>query len=368
MKTQDRHSQSRVTAGVTFAARLAFERISHAYANGSETLNDVSFSAEPGEVLCLLGPSGSGKTTLLRMAAGIEPQTSGRVLLNDREIAGPSVFLPPEKRSIGLVFQDFALFPHLTILDNVRFGLTALSGDEARREATIALSRVGLAHYADAYPHVLSGGEQQRVALARALAPRPAVLLMDEPFSGLDSRLKDAVRAETLSILRESRATAIIVTHDAEEAMRLGDRIALLKDGSLVQSGRAEEIYLRPVNLFAAGFFSELNCFQARARGGMVDTPVGRVEAPGFADGDEATVAVRMSGFDVSETEGEIEARILSRRYLGVVELIEFAVPGADKPVRASVRCGRLSASTRDFWLSLRKSDVLVFVSGDENA
>ena len=220
-------------------------------------------------MLCLLGPSGSGKTTLLRIAAGIEPQTLGRVLLNDREIAGPSVFLPPEQRSIGLVFQDFALFPHLTILDNVRFGLTALSREEARREAHIALSRVGLEHHANSFPHVLSGGEQQRVALARALAPRPAVLLMDEPFSGLDSRLKDTVRAETLAILRESRATAIVVTHDAEEAMRLGDRIALLKSGRLVQAGRAEELYLKPADLFVAGFFSELNVFESRVRGGV---------------------------------------------------------------------------------------------------
>ncbi|MET0941807.1 MAG: ABC transporter ATP-binding protein, partial [Mesorhizobium sp.] len=196
MATQEAYPASRVTAGVTFAARLSFDRINHAFGPRNQTLRDISLSAEPGEVLCLLGPSGSGKTTLLRIAAGIERQTTGRVLMNDEEIAGPSVFLPPEKRSIGLVFQDFALFPHLTLLDNVRFGLTALSRDEARREAMIALSRVGLEHYAGSYPHILSGGEQQRVALARALAPRPSVLLMDEPFSGLDSRLKDTVRAE----------------------------------------------------------------------------------------------------------------------------------------------------------------------------
>ncbi len=217
-------------AGVTFAARLAFEDIHHAFAQRRETLHDVSLAAEPGEVLCLLGPSGSGKTTLLRIAAGIEPQTTGRVAAQrprDRR-ARPSS-CRPEQRSIGLVFQDFALFPHLTILDNVRFGLTALSREEARTEAMIALSRVGMEQYAASYPHVLSGGEQQRVALARAIAPRPAVLLMDEPFSGLDSRLKDSVRAETLAILRESRATAIVVTHDAEEAMRMGDRIALLR-------------------------------------------------------------------------------------------------------------------------------------------
>ncbi len=359
---------ARTTAGVTFAARLSFEDICHSFAPGSETLTDVSLSAEPGEVLCLLGPSGSGKTTLLRIAAGIEPQTTGRVLLNGREIAGPSVFLPPEKRSIGLVFQDFALFPHMTILDNVRFGLTALSREEGHGEAMIALSRVGLEGYANSYPHVLSGGEQQRVALARALAPRPAVLLMDEPFSGLDSRLKDSVRAETLAILRESRATAIVVTHDAEEAMRMGDRIALLKDGRLVQSGKAEDLYLRPKDLFVAGFFSELNLVKGRVRGGGVDSSLGAIEAGGLADGAEVTIAIRTTGFDVSESEGATEARILSRRYLGVVELLELALPGAELPLRARVRAGALSARARDIWLSLRMSDVLLFETRRESA
>lgn len=367
MTTNQAQKAARVTAGVTFAARLAFENIRHCFANGAETLRDVSLAAEPGEVLCLLGPSGSGKTTLLRIAAGIEPQTSGRVLLNGKEIAGPSIFLPPEQRSIGLVFQDFALFPHLTILDNVRFGLTALSREEGKREALIALARVGLEHYADNYPHALSGGEQQRVALARALAPRPAVLLMDEPFSGLDSRLKDSVRAETLAILRESRATAIVVTHDAEEAMRMSDRIALLKDGKLVQTGRAEDLYQRPVNLFVAGFFSELNVFSAKVADGYADTPVGTVETD-IADGTQVSVAVRLNGFDVSESAGETQARILSRRYLGVVELLELAVSGAEKPVRARIRCGALSAKARDISLSLQKADVLVFESGSERA
>lgn len=360
MQKNNVQTASRVTAGVTFAARLEFENISHEFGPDAETLRDVTLAAEPGEVLCLLGPSGSGKTTLLRIAAGIEPQSSGRVLLNGREIAGPAVFLPPEERSIGLVFQDFALFPHLSILDNVRFGLTALSRQEARDEAMIALARVGLQHYARSYPHVLSGGEQQRVALARALAPRPAVLLMDEPFSGLDSRLKDSVRAETLDVLRQSRATAIVVTHDAEEAMRMGDRIALLKDGRLVQVGTAQELYLRPASLFAAGFFSELNVFSGRAAGGVVDCPAGKVSASRLADGAVA-VAVRTSGFDVGEAAGDVQARILSRRYLGVVELLELAVDGAEQPVRARVRCGALSPQARDIWLTLRPSDVLVF-------
>ena len=366
--TQTAPSEARVPAGVSFAASLAFEHISHAFANGVATLQDVSLVAEPGQVLCLLGPSGSGKTTLLRIAAGIEIQTAGRVLVNDREIAGPQVFVPPEKRSIGLVFQDFALFPHLTILDNVRFGLTALSGAEARREALIALSRVGLDQYADAYPHVLSGGEQQRVALARALAPRPAVLLMDEPFSGLDSRLKDTVRAETLGILRQSRATAIVVTHDAEEAMRMGDRIALLKNGRLIQHGPSQELYANPADLFVAGFFSELNIFPTRVRGGKASTPVGSFDAGPFADGAAVTVAVRLSGVEAHAQVKDIEARVLSRRFLGEAELLELAVSGAENPVRARIRCGALSTHLREIGLSIRKSDVLVFERSVEKA
>jgi len=366
--TLNNSTPARSSVGVSFAARLAFEDIKHRFPGGVETLRGVSLAAEPGEVLCLLGPSGSGKTTLLRIAAGIEPQSSGRVLLNDREIAGPNVFLAPEERSIGLVFQDFALFPHLSILENVRFGLTKLSKEDGRREAMTALSRVGLERYADSYPHVLSGGEQQRVALARALAPRPTVLLLDEPFSGLDSRLKDTVRAETLQILRQSKATAIVVTHDAEEAMRLGDRIALLKSGRLVQSGRAEELYLNPVSLFAAGFFSELNVFDAHVFDGRADTPVGRVDAPGLANGSAVTVAVRMSGFEASPTAGEIQARVLSRHYLGVVELFDLAISGVETPVRARIRCGLIPTGLRDIWITLRRSDVLVFETERESA
>lgn len=364
---QAMESASRVPAAVTFAARLSFEDIRHSY-DGTQTLRGLSLVAEPGQVTCLLGPSGSGKTTLLRIASGIEPQASGRILLNDREIAGPSVFLPPEKRSIGLVFQDFALFPHLTILQNVKFGLTALSPAEADREARIALSRVGLEHYADAWPHLLSGGEQQRVALARAIAPRPAVLLMDEPFSGLDSRLKDTVRAETLDILRQSRTTAIVVTHDAEEAMRMGDRIALLKDGRLVQAGTAEEIYYKPVNLFAAGFFAEMNLFRATVGDGEVATPLGIFQAGDLGDGTPVTVAIRLAGIEVDESDGSIPARVLSRRFLGIAEIIDLAIPGADKPVRARIRHGTLAPGRREFSVSVRKSDVLVFESGSENA
>ncbi|MCC0029191.1 MAG: ABC transporter ATP-binding protein [Brucellaceae bacterium] len=357
----------RAPVGVSFAARLAFERISHAYSNGVPTLKDVSLTAEPGEVLCLLGPSGSGKSTLLRIASGIEAQTAGRVLLNDREIAGPNVFLPPEQRSIGLVFQDFALFPHMNILQNVRFGLTALSPADAEREARNALARVGMEGYAKRYPHVLSGGEQQRVALARALVPRPAVLLMDEPFSGLDSRLKDSVRAETLAALRQSRATAIVVTHDAEEAMRLGDRIALMRAGRIVQCGTSEELFRAPADLFTAGFFSELNVFRSVAASGRAATPLGEVAAP-FPDGTALDVAVRITGIVVSGEADAVAGRVTARRFLGDEELLEIAVDGAEDRVRARLRCGTVPAGARDIAIKTVAEDVLVFETGAETA
>jgi iron(III) transport system ATP-binding protein len=350
----------RTSAGVSFAARLSFENVSHS-AGSVRILDRIDLTAEPGEVLCLLGPSGSGKTTMLRVAAGIERQSAGRLVLNGQEIAGDSVFVPPERRGIGLMFQDFALFPHMTILDNVRFGLTAMPGAAAKREALVALERVGLASVAGQYPHTLSGGEQQRVALARALTPRPSVLLMDEPFSGLDSRLKDVVRTDTLQILRESRATAIIVTHDAEEAMRLGDRIALLRDGRLVQTGTAAELYSRPTNLFAAGFFSELNVIDGEVRGGRVVTALGPVADSSSSDGTRVTVALRLSGLRLDERPSGVFGRITARRFLGGVDLMTVAVEGLDKPLRSRMRAGIVASHKRDVVVSVDPQDVIVF-------
>ncbi len=325
---------ARGTAAASIAARLTFENVTRTF-NTTSALDGVSLDVEPGEVVCLLGPSGCGKTTLLRIAAGIERPDTGRVLLNDNEIVGPSAFVPPERRNIGLMFQDFALFPHLTILNNVAFGLRGLPKDEVARAAGAALARVGLAHYGDDYPHILSGGEQQRVALARAIAPRPGVLLMDEPFSSLDIYLREFMQSETLAVLRETRATSMIVTHNPEEAMRMANRIAVMDNGKVIQVGTAEELYRNPKQLFVARFFSDMNEIRCRVVAGMVETPMtsAPLRAPESADGKDVIMCVRERGVQI-HPEGEGHAgRVMSVSVLRDTALVELAVQGLEQRV-----------------------------------
>lgn len=345
-------SVPRGRAAAAFAASLTFDAVERRYGQ-DKALKGVSLAIAPGEVVCLLGPSGCGKTTLLRIASGIEKPSRGRVLINDREVAGPERFVPPEERSVGLMFQDFALFPHLTILENVAFGLRQLPKDEARREALTILARVGLERYADGYPQILSGGQQQRVALARAMVPRPAVMLMDEPFSGLDVQLRDSMQEETLSLLRETRATSLIVTHHPEEAMRLGDRIAVMRDGLLVKVGTAEDLYRHPGELFVARMFSEINEVPYKVSKGVISTPIGTLPAPGVAQGETAVLCIRERGIvlgmpdekkpggsnpsDSSPTRA-MAGRVLDVKFLGDVALLEVGVQGFDRPLRARAR------------------------------
>jgi len=355
-----RAPSERGRARVTFAARLTFEDVSKRYGE-SLALDHVSLDLAPGEVLCLLGPSGCGKTTLLRIAAGVERPTSGRVLLDGQEVAGPDRFVPPEKRGVGLMFQDFALFPHLTILQNVAFGLRSLTRAEANAEALAALARVGLAHYANEYPHILSGGEQQRVALARAIAPRPSVLLMDEPFSGLDPRLREKIREETLAILHETRATCIVVTHDAEEAMRMGDRVALLRAGHVVQTGRALDLYRAPRDILAARTFSDLNEVPASIENGSARTALGSFPAGNLADSEDAIVCVRQRGVRLLAAGEGILARVLDLRFLGDVALVEMAVQGLDAPLFARVRESDAPQVGSEIGIGVDEGAVLVF-------
>ena len=233
------------------------------------------------------------------------------------------------------MFQDFALFPHLTILDNVAFGLKSLPREDARREALAALARVGLERYAGDYPHILSGGEQQRVALARAIVPRPAVMLMDEPFSGLDVQLRERLQEETLALLRETRATCLIVTHAPAEAIRLGDRIAVMRAGRLVQAGKAEELYRNPADLFVARLFSEINEIPCSVEGGALRTPIGVFAVPGLDEGDAAILCIRRRAIRLGAA-GAGPARARAAR----------ALPG--RPRRARDRRAGLRAAAAD--------------------
>ncbi|MEA2934909.1 MAG: iron(III) transport system ATP-binding protein [Variibacter sp.] len=357
-------SRNRTRIPVAIAARLTFDGVSHRY-GGVEAVSDFSLDVAPGEIVCLLGQSGCGKTTLLRLAAGVEFPTSGRILVNGQDVTSGATMLPPEERGIGLVFQDFALFPHLSNLDNVMFGLRSLSRSEAEREARRALDRVGLAHLASAFPHMLSGGEQQRVALARAVAPRPNVLLMDEPFSGLDRRLRTQVRDDTLAVLREARVTCIIVTHDPEEALRLGDRIALMRAGRLVQVAEPETIYREPRDLFVAQYFCELSEIAGQVQSGRVETPVGLFSAPGLAEGAEAIVAIRPEGVHLRPAGLCIPGRLESRRFLGEVELLEIAVNGIEAPLKARARAGRTPPLKSEVGVEIDPAEVLVFAAPD---
>ncbi|MEP9347541.1 ABC transporter ATP-binding protein [Xanthobacter sp. KR7-225] len=344
--------------------RLAFEDVSLSY-GGVPAVRNVSLDIAPGEVVCLLGHSGCGKTSLLRLAAGIERPDSGRILLDGREIASRTTFVPPEQRGVGLVFQDFALFPHLTNLENVMFGLGALPRADARAEARRALARVDLEEVALAYPHELSGGQQQRVALARAMAPRPGILLLDEPFSGLDRRLRDQVRADTLAVLRDAKATSIVVTHDPEEAMRLADRIALVRKGELVQVGPPAELYRGPADLNVARFFCETNEVPGIAAGGRVETALGTFAVPpGVPDGPVVAV-VRPAGIRIGPRGCGRPGRILDRRFLGELDLVEVMVEGIPRPVVARLRDAGEAARGQEVGVAADPAEVLVFAATD---
>jgi iron(III) transport system ATP-binding protein len=238
------------------AERLAVENVSKVYPGGNHALRGPTFTVEPGTFMVLLGPSGSGKTTLLRTIAGIERLTSGRLVIGETVVADGRVHLPPERRDLAMVFQDYALWPHLSARDNVAFALRRhrIARHDARRHALGMLERVGLAHLADRFPVQLSGGEQQRVALARALIGDTGLLLCDEPLSNLDADLRERMRVEISSLVREAGATTIYITHDQLEAFALADQVGVLQDGVLVQLGAPEDIYSAPATLFVARF------------------------------------------------------------------------------------------------------------------
>ncbi|PBN42280.1 ABC transporter ATP-binding protein [Sphingobium sp. D43FB] len=274
---------------------LSIRGVSRCY-DDRAVVEGASLDLHAGRIACLLGPSGCGKSTLLRIIAGLEPVDAGEVALGGGMVSAPGLTLPPEHRSIGLVFQDFALFPHLDVADNVAFGLTGMKPAARRERAKDLLARFHVEQLAEAWPHMLSGGEQQRVAIARALAREPAVLLLDEPFSGLDGHLRAAVRQSVLADLRAAGAAVLIVTHDPEEAMLMADDLILMTSGRILQTGSAEDCYRHPVSVEAARLLGDAVVLPARVASGVAITDFGTAPAPALPDG-PARVMVRPEDF-----------------------------------------------------------------------
>ncbi len=298
-------------------------------------INDVSLTVNQGELLVLLGNSGCGKTTLLRLVAGLERPNDGEVLLDGELVADQNTFLPPEQRHIGMVFQDYALFPHMSIGQNVEFALKGVRGSARKQRVEDMLDLVGLAGLGKRFPHQLSGGQQQRVALARALAPEPSVVLLDEPFSNLDAALRKFMRDEVRRILRAAGATAIFVTHDQEEAMSIADRVAVLQAGRLLQVGTPRELYRRPRVRGVATFLGEANMVQGTAHGSTVDTPLGALPLGRPTEGD-VEVMIRPEAITLTVNDITGAATVANVRYFGHYQLVRLDI-GDDIAVDARV-------------------------------
>jgi len=324
---------------------LRFEEVSHAYGT-VDVVREVSMNIVAGEVACLLGPSGCGKTTLLRLAAGLEVLLRGRIIVGDRIVADGTNrhHAPPEERDCGLMFQDYALFPHLTILDNIAFGIADRPA-ERKNWIFLALECMGMEGLASAYPHTLSGGQQQRTALLRALAPEPKVLLLDEPFSDLDVTRRAQVREQTLDLLRDTRVTTLMVTHDPEEAMFMADRLLVMNEGRIIQSGSPADIYLHPADAFVAGLFGPLNRVVAKVDRGRIESPLGVYPADELGNGEIASVLVRPEGLLVSELDKHsddvppagVRASVVAARLLGRASHLRVAIAGIDEPLQVLV-------------------------------
>ncbi|TCP26215.1 ABC transporter ATP-binding protein [Rhodovulum adriaticum] len=351
--------------------RLEIRNITRVF-DGRRVVDDVSLKVMPGQVTCLLGPSGCGKSTTLRIIAGVDMQDAGEIYIDGKLICDTVFRIPPERRSIGLMFQDFALFPHLSVGQNVAFGL---SGSKAEKRARVEdlLDRVNLRRFIDDYPHQLSGGEQQRVALARALAPRPRIMLMDEPFSGLDNRLRDEIRDQTLGVLKDEGTAVLLVTHEPDEAMRMADEIALMRGGQIVQRGAPYNIYNAPVDRAAAAFFSDINVIRGKVRNLLTETPFGQFLTPAMPDGAEVDIIIRPQHVKIDfdrngrgpgpTPEDGVPARafVQRARFMGSESLVEFRMDYDDSILKATVPAVFLPKPGTPMWLMIRRDRCFVF-------
>lgn len=329
--------------------RLQIEQLAKSYKYGVlPVLTGIDFELEEGEICAIVGESGSGKSTLLKLIAGLETPDAGTIRIQGRAVSTRREFMPPEKRNIGFVFQDFALFPHLTVEKNIGFGIKDRKGKSARvREL---LDTVGLGKQGKKYPNELSGGEQQRVALARAMAPNPALLLLDEPFSNLDVTLKKEIRSFLFDVIRSSALSCVFVTHDLEDAMLYADTIAILHDGQIVQKGTPEALYTTPVNAYVAGFFGELNvlCGKTLSRFKLSD----QVNLP-------CGVWAGKLKCSLEPGTNRVPVRILHKAYMGTHD--RLSVCTADGCCLAVEIDAGVVANQDEVYLDIDKTDIMGF-------
>lgn len=309
------------------SARVALKGVSRSF-GATRAVRDLSFAVEAGEFFSLLGPSGCGKTTALRLIAGLERPDSGKVLVGDEVVAGEGRWLGPERRGVGVVFQDYALFPHLTVGRNVAFGLKGWSRHDARARVAELLALTGLEGLEKRYPHELSGGQSQRVALARSMAPAPGVMLLDEPFSNLDADLREELRIETRRILKEQGATAILVTHEQEEAFSLSDHVGVLEHGCLQQVGRPSDIYRRPATRFVADFLGKGDFLPGVVENRSVTTAIGvfPLDDAKWRAGSKVELMLRPGDVDFAP-DPDGAAVITEVRFLGASAMYELTMP-----------------------------------------
>ncbi|TKB71898.1 MAG: ABC transporter ATP-binding protein [Nitrospira sp.] len=306
---------------------LELRRVSCAYETGRPAVQEISFAAKEGEILCLLGPSGCGKTTILRAIAGFEPVRSGQLFLSGQLVSSPDMMTPTENRHVGMVFQEYALFPHLRVQDNIAFGLHHLDRNERATRVQEMLRLTGLEGFERRYPHELSGGQQQRVALARALVQNPVVLLLDEPFSNLDPDMAGRMRQELHDLLRRTKTTTVLVTHDHDEAFAMADRIAVLNQGRLEQCDTPEMMYHMPATPFVADFVGQADFIPGTVSQGMVHTELGEFpDTIDCADGTNLVVMIRPDDIHLVPTEGA-RSRVLSRQFHGSENLYTVSLP-----------------------------------------
>ena len=305
-------------------------------------VSDISLHLREQEFISILGPSGCGKSTLLRLIAGLEVPSAGQVLLQDKEISGKNISLPPERRRFGMIFQDFALFPHLSVEGNIAFGVNGSASEKQQRVKEL-LKLVSLPHLAKKMPHQISGGEQQRIAVARALAPRPRLILMDEPFSNLDYQLRQQLRRDIRKILKHEGVATILVTHDQVEAITFSDRVLLMHDGKLVQSGTPEEIYQQPQTLWASSFVGEANHISVEWEAPALNSPLGLLDVPEKIGKDTRVLMVRPEDF-VLESCADTETN-------GVVKTVDFS--GSVQTIGVELKSGetvQVSGSPHLLW------------------